>query len=169
MCWARLRSIVQPSKFKDEFILRRPPIVIALIWAFSLTIWIPVTLHFDTMDYSLNVDFKPIFLQNIFNALLWFLPLVFIFVLSVQIVWLLNKRSLRKLYLSRKLVNTTNNAVSVMNESAAMGPAGKSSNTGVESKTGLSLRKKKKITLQPQNRYMLISKFTNILFNQLLK
>jgi hypothetical protein len=149
--------------------LKRPPIVMALIWAFSWTIWIPVTLHFETKPYSLEVDYKPMFLQKIFKTLLWFLPLVFIFVLSVQIVWLLNKRSLRKLYLSRKLVNTTNNAVSVMNESAAMGPAGKSSNTGVESKTGLSLRKKKKITLQPQNRYMLISKFTNILFNQLLK
>jgi hypothetical protein len=158
ICWAQLRSIVEPSKFKDEFLMRYPRTFMALIWVIGLGIWIPIVLVYDTVDYSVNLNYKPLYLQNIFNFLFWFAPLLLMIILSLQIIWILKKRSLRKMHMSRK-VNTQTDAGSTINESTATGPGGKSSQSRtVDSSKKNKSVKKKKMALQPHVKMMLISK-----------
>jgi hypothetical protein len=127
MCWARLRSIVEPCKFKDEFLIKHPKVVMAFTWVIGLTIWIPITLAYDMLDYSVSLNYDPILLRNVFNFVFWFLPLLLIVVFSVKIIWILNKRSLRKMHLSNKVNDVGISAVRQSAETRRTGPLRKAS------------------------------------------
>ena len=110
--WILLRSIMEPSKFKDELLIKWPRTVMNSIWVIGFAIWIPITIGFGVEEYSLDIDYHPHYMNKIFNFFFWFLPLIGITILSIKIVWLLNLRSIRKLGLVNKLHLTTKNTVS---------------------------------------------------------
>jgi hypothetical protein len=158
MCWARYRSVAVPTTFKNEILIRYPVTVMALIWAIGLTIWIPITIRYNNLDFSSSLDYNPIYLQNIFNTLFWFVPLILILYYSFQIIWILNKRALKKLVMTKNVVgeataHTFNNVNSVKSKSLTA-PNSKANDT----KKRQPFIPKKKIKLQPQVRFLLISK-----------
>ena len=119
-----------------------------LIWVLSLSIWIPITMVSGILDYTISINYNPLFLNNIFNFILWFAPLVGILVLSIRIIWILNLRSLRKLGLGSKLIGATKNAVSDITRSTNL--------TQKSSNNTKKLNVKKKFTLKPTVRFIII-------------
>jgi hypothetical protein len=72
MCWARLRSIQAPTRFKDEFLLKHPKMVLSSFWVIGLTIWTPVAVVFNTQSFSASLNYRPLYLQLIINVIFWF-------------------------------------------------------------------------------------------------
>ena len=165
MCWARLRSIVEPTKFKDEFLIKHPKMVIASFWALGLGIWTPVTIAFNTQDFSSSLDYKPLYLQNIINFLFWFSILFAIIVFSLKIIFHLYVRSLRKMHLSKKMTTSNrgnattsiaNNRVIALNQSTTATAPRSSDSSNMRHGTRFSRFLKKKLVLKPQVRYLMI-------------
>jgi hypothetical protein len=107
--YARLRSLYDPNNYRDEFLMKRPYLVMLCLWIFGLTVWIPITLSYGVIDYSLEINFEPFYLYSIFNLFSWALPLIMIFFLSIYIYCLLQLRKnySKKYYLNKNL--TKNN------------------------------------------------------------
>jgi hypothetical protein len=92
-CYAKLRSIQSPKGYKREYLLRKPYLVIMIIWLFSLIVWTSFSFGFGLSNYKLSVNFRPLFYVTIANFLLWFLPLVVIFIIAIYVfVLILTKR-----------------------------------------------------------------------------
>jgi hypothetical protein len=66
----------------------------ALIWIFSLGIWIVLLGIFGIVPYSLIVNFRPFYWTTISN-LLWFFLLIAIFVVAVMIYLFLHEKAKR--------------------------------------------------------------------------
>jgi hypothetical protein len=94
--------VAVPTTFKREVFIKNPVRVMASIWAISLTIWVPITIIFNNVNFSSTLDYHPIYFQNIFNIFFWFVPLILILVFSLRIIWILNKRDLKKISLRNK-------------------------------------------------------------------
>jgi hypothetical protein len=165
MSWARLRSIVEPTKFKDEFLIRRPKMVMAACWALGLAIWTPVTIAFNTEDFSASLEWNPAFLQKIINFLFWFSILFAILVLSAKIIFHLYVRSLRKMYLSKKMTkgkrgdastSIANNRVSALNPTTTVTAPRSTDTSTMTHRTRVSRFFKKKLVLKPQVRFLMI-------------
>ena len=107
--YARLRSIVAPNSYRNEFLMKRPYLVMLGLWIFGLIIWIPITLSYGVIDYTLEINYEPVYLYSIFNLFSWALPLIAIFFLSIYIYSLLHMRNInsKKYYLNKNL--TKNN------------------------------------------------------------
>jgi hypothetical protein len=93
MIYVSIRNVKNPKSYKKEIIIRKPYIVMACIWAIGLTIWIPITLSYGTVDYTVSVDFRPVYLQTIINFFSWFLIDMAILILTIYMSFLLFKRS----------------------------------------------------------------------------
>jgi hypothetical protein len=137
-----------PTTFKSEILIRYPVTVMASIWAIGLTIWTPITIRYNNLDFSSSLDYDPIYLQNIFNTLFWFVPLILILYYSIQIIWILNKRALQKLLLTKNAMGETTPNTSLRKSTKAA--------SGVKRKKIIT--KRVKFKLQPQVRFLLISK-----------
>jgi hypothetical protein len=103
MCWARYRSVAVPTTFKNEILIKNPKTVMASIWVIGLSIWTPITIRYNNLDFSSNLNYDPVYLQNIFNTLFWFVPLMLILYFSLQIIWILKKRDLKKIQMRNKV------------------------------------------------------------------
>lgn len=147
MCWARLRSIQQPIKFKDELLIKWPKVVMASIWAFGLGIWAVINLVFRNLPYTTQPNYEPIYLEVIFNIVFWLLPLLAIMAFSVKIISILISHSSRK---RRLAVQPPSNRVGVA-DSKATGEAARTSRENSQPRL-----RKKSITIKPEIRYMLI-------------
>lgn len=102
-CYAKLRSIQSPKGYKREYLLRKPYLVIMIIWLFSLIVWTSFSFGFGLSNYKLIVNFRPFFYVTIANFLLWFMPLVIIFVLAIYIfVLILTKAKRSKNFLLKR-------------------------------------------------------------------
>jgi hypothetical protein len=87
--WARLRSIQAPKSFDKEFFLKRPIVVMMSIWTIGLGIWSSTSFLFGTVNYSIDIDFKPYWLKLAFNIVTWFIPLFSILVITLIVIYLL--------------------------------------------------------------------------------
>jgi hypothetical protein len=107
--YARLRSILDPNNYRNEFLMRRPYLVMLGLWIFGLSIWIPITLSYGVIDYTLEINYDPYYLYSVFNLFSWALPLSAIFFLSIYIYILLHLRKIysKKYHLNKNL--TKNN------------------------------------------------------------
>ena len=81
--YARLRSIQNPQGYKFEMLLKRPYVVMGMIWAISLGIWLPLTYGFGFVPYTNNVNINPWYLVMIINMVTWLIPLTATGIVSV--------------------------------------------------------------------------------------
>jgi hypothetical protein len=130
----------------------------ASIWAIGLTIWIPITIRYNNLDFSASLNYDPIYFENIFNSLFWLVPLLLILYFSVQIIWILNNHAAKKRHMKHKTHQNQNNSMS-MNNSVAIAQNTSANTTAVSKKTIPGFRKpKKKFKLKPHFKFVLISK-----------
>jgi hypothetical protein len=105
MSWVRIRSIRSPKSYSKELLNRKPHLVMLGIWFMGLCIWTPTTFAFGTIDYTLDVNFRPYYLKSIFNFVTWFIPLFSVLVLALCIIANLVSRHHRRRALSRISTN----------------------------------------------------------------
>jgi cytochrome c-type biogenesis protein CcmH/NrfF len=80
-------------------------------------IWTPITICFNNMDFSATLNYTPLYLENVFNLLFWFVPMLFILYFSICIILMLNKHSCKKSQLSNVIrVEVLNNAILIYNQ-----------------------------------------------------
>lgn len=103
MTWVRFRSITAPNTYEKELIARKPKLIFVLIWLIGVIIWIPVVIKYGVVDYTVDVDYKYKAVELLLISSTWFLPLVSIFVLSVVILVILNRRTRRKIDMKSSL------------------------------------------------------------------
>ena len=66
------------------------------MWVIGLGIWTPIIFVFDTVNFTNRVNMRPIYPITIINIISWLTPLVAIFIMSVQIIRILNEREQRR-------------------------------------------------------------------------
>jgi hypothetical protein len=88
MIYATIRKLKAPRTFKQEFLLKKPYLVMGVFWLIGLVTWITITFCFDVKEFHITPDYQPIYLQTIFNFFSWFLIDVFILILTLYMVWL---------------------------------------------------------------------------------
>jgi hypothetical protein len=104
--WARLRSIQAPKSFDKELLLKKPIVIMVCIWTVGLGFWASTSFLFGTLDYTIDVDFKPEWVKLAFNIATWFIPLFSILVISVYVIYLLLVRHNSKISMSKGTKNT---------------------------------------------------------------
>jgi hypothetical protein len=169
MCWARYRSVAAPTTFKNEVLIKHPKIVLTSIWGIGLTIWTPITIRYNNLNFSSSLNYDPIYLQNIFNTLFWFVPLILILYYSIQIIWILNKRALKKLLLIKHAVGDTTahtpHTVNTVNSTTMTSPPVVGGKRNFAKRLSVIVKKKaKKVKMPPQVRFLLISEILKLDF-----
>ena len=96
MSWVRLRSIQAPKAYQSEFLIKRPILMMICFWTFGLSIWIPTTFIYGTVDFTTDVNFNPSYIKVIYNIVLWFIPLFSILIVASYIIYILEMRERRK-------------------------------------------------------------------------
>jgi hypothetical protein len=165
MCWARYRSVAVPTTFKNEILIKHPVTVMASIWAIGLTIWTPITIRYNNLDFSSNLNYDPVYLQNIFNTLFWLVPLLLILYFRIHIILILNKRSRNKSHKSNLIhIDMPMNATVFPNQVMARktevlvanGSRPMIRRTSSCAPPNSNKRKSSRKRMQPQVRYLLI-------------
>ena len=99
-----LRSIKAPSTFKNEYLIKKPYILIIIFWAVGLLIWIPIVNVLGTIEYSTSVKYNSLYIQLITNIFTWLIIDILILVLSIYFLVLIRIKSINmKKYKSRKI------------------------------------------------------------------
>lgn len=96
MTYARFKSVMMPLDYSKILILRYPYLVIATLWLSGAAVWIVSVVLFDTFDYSTHISYSPHICQLFINGLVWFLPLLGVYFLSIRIVLKLSEIAKRK-------------------------------------------------------------------------
>ena len=96
MSYSRLRSIMSPKEYTNEFLLKWPYLTIIFFWIFGLSVWLTSCFIFKTFEYTTHIDYHPHVLQSIINYLVWLLPLKIVLVISIYIFYLLKTRVQKK-------------------------------------------------------------------------
>ena len=157
MSWARLRGIVAPTKYKDEWLIKNRKLVLILIWVIGLGTWTPITNAYGLDDFSTSVIFNPIYTKNIFNFVFWFVPLMAMLCVSLKIIWALNARSLKKKLMTMRHNTNAVTAIGTEMEATNSSLTNKTVSTKNDSQAKASKSKnKKKFKIQPQNRFLFI-------------
>jgi len=91
MSYGRLRSIQSPKAFKDEFLLKKPRLVILGFWIFGFTVYPIILLICGTREFKTSINYQPEAMKSLVDILFWFSLLAAITILSV-IFWLLLKK-----------------------------------------------------------------------------
>jgi hypothetical protein len=86
-----LRSIQSPKAFKDEFLLKKPRLVILGFWVFGFTVYSIILIVCGTREFTTSINYQPEAMKSLVDILFWFSPLAAITILSV-IFWLLLKK-----------------------------------------------------------------------------
>jgi hypothetical protein len=89
----------------NEFLCKRPRLVMLSFWMFGLGFYIPMCFIFGVKKFSPHIAFSSKYLVSFFNVLTWFLPLVATAIVS----WIF----LRKLSLRTQQVTRSNRFVSI--------------------------------------------------------
>ena len=100
MTWVLLRSIQAGGTFEQELLMRRPTLVMALIWILGTAQFIPFLFVYGFEEYTINIEFPP-FVEFALNIVTWLSPLLAVAIIGFVIVYILNKRRLAKLKLKR--------------------------------------------------------------------
>ena len=87
--YARLRSIQRPKGYEREFLLKRPYLIMVLIWIFSISSWAIIVNSFGISKNDSSINFQPLYLISVFNFFPWCLLLIAILVLATYIYFLL--------------------------------------------------------------------------------
>jgi hypothetical protein len=96
MSYARLRSIQSPKGFKDEFLLKKPRLIILGFWIFGFTFYPIILIVFGTQEFTASINYQPESMKSIVDIIFWFSPLAAITILSVIFWVLLKKRQKNK-------------------------------------------------------------------------
>jgi hypothetical protein len=92
--YARLRSLQNPKGYSQEILLKKPFIVMALIWIFSLGIWGVIMGLVGDKPYTVIVDFNPFYLTAVLNAP-WLFFIVGVMIIAIMISVFLFKKAAR--------------------------------------------------------------------------
>ena len=91
--YAKVRSIKNPKCYDREFMLKRPYILMALIWVYGLGLWSIIVWNFGLHIYSFDVEFHPKWIKAIINIFSWLIWLIAILVITIYLyVLLLEKK-----------------------------------------------------------------------------
>jgi hypothetical protein len=91
MTYARYRSIRAPASFLKERLFRYPNLLICSFWLFGAIASSFSAFYFCTFEYSSHIDYNPEIYQFIINFIVWFLPLLGVYILGARIVLILNR------------------------------------------------------------------------------
>jgi hypothetical protein len=94
--WARYRSIKAASTYQTELLLRRPIVVMSLIWLYSFAFYFSATFGLGESDFSYSYNVPANYMSFIFNVLNWFVPLTGILILAICILILLSRREKKR-------------------------------------------------------------------------
>ena len=119
MSYVRIRSIRAPKHYTNEYLFRYPVFVMICFWILGLTTWIPIVFTYGLNQYTLSIAYgtNRLNLKTVLNFISWFIPLVFIFFISAQIIYYLNKR--KRLASSNLKISTTNSAFNISSITSA--------------------------------------------------
>ena len=157
MSWARLRGIIEPTKYKNEWLIKNTKLVLILIWVISLGIWTPVTNAKGLYDFSTAVIYNPTYMKKILNFLFWFMPLMAMLYVSLKIIWALNARSLKKKLMSMRHITNAVTAIGTEKGTTNSYLTKKTDSPKNDSQAKASKSKnKKKFKIQPQYRFLFI-------------
>jgi hypothetical protein len=102
MSYARLRSIKSPKAFTDEFLLKRPILMIVCFWIFGFTVYAIILITCGTQEYTGYINYKPASMKILVDVLFWLAPLSTISILSVILWFLLKHRQKNKMCVEHK-------------------------------------------------------------------
>ena len=111
--YARLRSLQNPRGYSRELLLKKPFIVMGVIWIASLAIWSIILGIKGNRPYTVIVDFNPFYLTTVLN-IPWLFFVVGVFIIAVVITVFLFQKSAKDKQKRSKLVN---NQSSIMTQS----------------------------------------------------
>ena len=103
--YARLRSVYNPHGYSREKLLKKPFIIMIIIWFASLGIWAIITATIGEKPETVIVNFDPFYLTTVFNAP-WLFLIIGIFILAIMIsIFLFEKAIKDKIKRSRKILD----------------------------------------------------------------
>ena len=119
MSLARLRCIQAPKAFTQEFLMRKPCLVMLSIWIFSLGFWSFVVFGFGVPEYTNWVLYDPAYVKLILNFFFWFIPMMMIISFAGLTIYLLVIRRRKKMSKSKRISKLRNEGESVKTRSVA--------------------------------------------------
>lgn len=93
LSFVRMEAVKLPGTFKHNFIIRRPIIVMPILWICGFLYWTIVVLSFGLVDYSISINYQPAKIQLLFSFIGWFLPIGVIMGLAIYLIVLLRRFS----------------------------------------------------------------------------
>lgn len=99
LSWSRLRCIQNPRTYHNEFLLKRPYLIMLFIWLMGFSIWTPLVFVYDVEFSSLRVKYLFNLEKFLFSFFFWFSPLLGIPIVSGIIFYHLKKQQNRKIQL----------------------------------------------------------------------
>jgi hypothetical protein len=103
--YARLRSLQNPKGYSQEILLKKPFIVMILIWIISIGVWGVIMAIIGDKPYTVIVDFNPFFLTSVLNAP-WLLFILGVMIIAIIIsMFLFEKAAKDKKKRKKKLNN----------------------------------------------------------------
>lgn len=85
-----MKSVKQPLKFKNDFLVRQFKLIIISIWTFGFLIWIPVTNFFGMKTFSLDINFSSKFQKFILSFIFWFCILISLLCVGISLMLNMN-------------------------------------------------------------------------------
>lgn len=124
------------------------------IWIFSLSMWTIITCSKGLVDYDTAINFKPLYLQTIFNIFPWFTLLIAILAVAIAIyVLLLQKAKKSKKILKKEKIEKQGTNTFTLNSTNLTGSVVTLYTNSVISKKINAL---KKFHLKPSQKYFII-------------
>jgi hypothetical protein len=149
--YARLRSLQNPKGYSQELLLKKPVIVMALIWVVSLGIWAIVAVTVGDKPYTVIVDFNPFYLTAILNAP-WFFFIVGVMTIAIMIsIFLFKKAAKDKKKKSKKF----NNQSSILDTQSTQGTQ-TSMMSSSPSKISMISKRVHGFRLTPEKKFLII-------------
>jgi hypothetical protein len=124
------------------------------IWIFSLSMWTIITCSIGLVEYDTAINFKPLYLQTIFNIFPWFTLLIAILAVAIAIyVLLLQKAQKSKKILKKDKIEKQGTNTFTLNSTNLTGSVVTLYTNSVISKKINAL---KKFHLKPSQKYFII-------------
>lgn len=96
MSYVRYRSIVAPVDYLNERLLQWPNLVISMFLLVGISIWAASVAAFHTFAYTTHISYNPNIFQFIINFIVWFLPLLGVYILGGLIIYKLREIQIKK-------------------------------------------------------------------------